>query len=86
MTSHVRIRPDALSTIATAKGLRSRYALAKCLGVSQSTVGRVLDGEQWPGNEFIAATIKGLGIPFDVVFEVTGGDVASTPDCAGVAG
>ncbi|MET8846647.1 hypothetical protein [Amycolatopsis sp. NPDC004625] len=46
----------------------------------------MLDGEQWPGNEFIAATITGLGIPFDVVFEVTGSDVASTPECAGVAG
>jgi len=86
VTSHVRIRPDALSKIATAKGLRSRYALAKCLGVSQSTVGRVLDGEQWPGNEFIAATINGLGITFDTVFEVIGGDVASTPECAGVVG
>ncbi|HET6288580.1 MAG TPA: hypothetical protein VFG15_17755 [Amycolatopsis sp.] len=54
--------------------------------MSQSTVGRVLDGEQWPGNEFIAATINGLGITFDTVFEVIGGDVASTPECAGVVG
>ncbi|QWF80119.1 hypothetical protein HUW46_03537 [Amycolatopsis sp. CA-230715] len=86
MTSHVRVRPDALSKVATAKGLRSRYALAKCLGVSQSTVGRVLDGEQWPGNEFIAATINGLDIGFDVVFEVTVGEVTSANEHASVAG
>ncbi|WP_116200707.1 helix-turn-helix domain-containing protein [Amycolatopsis circi] len=86
MTSHVRIRPDALSKVATAKGLRSRYALAKALGVSQSTVGRVLDGEQWPGNEFIAATINGLDIPFDTVFEVTVGEVAATNEHASVSG
>ncbi|MFC5093089.1 hypothetical protein [Amycolatopsis plumensis] len=53
--------------------------------MSQSTVGRVLDGEQWPGNEFIAATITGLDIPFDVVFEVTGSDGASTLERAEVA-
>ncbi|WP_215548342.1 hypothetical protein [Amycolatopsis sp. CA-230715] len=54
--------------------------------MSQSTVGRVLDGEQWPGNEFIAATINGLDIGFDVVFEVTVGEVTSANEHASVAG
>ncbi|TCO64360.1 helix-turn-helix domain-containing protein [Actinocrispum wychmicini] len=71
MSAHVRIRPDALDKIAEAKGLRSRYALAKRLGVSQSTIGRVLDGQCLPGNPFIAAAMLHLDVPFDAVFEAT---------------
>lgn len=70
MSHHVRIRVDALERIATDRGLRSRYAIAKHLGVAQSTVGRVLDGESMPGNPFIAATLGTLGVPFDAVFAV----------------
>lgn len=66
----VRVRVDALDKIATCRGLRSRYAIAKCLGVSQSTVGRVLAGEQLPGNPFIAATLHRLDVSFDEVFTV----------------
>ena len=70
MSPRVRIRVDALGRIATHRGLRSRYAIAKAFGVSQSTVGRVLDGEQLPGNPFIAATLRTLDVPFDAVFAV----------------
>ncbi|WP_414936648.1 helix-turn-helix domain-containing protein [Amycolatopsis sp. cmx-11-51] len=70
----MRIRVDALDKIATGQGLRTRYAIAKRLGVSQSTVGRVLDGEQLPGNPFIAATLAGLAVSFDAVFEVDDSD------------
>lgn len=79
MTARVRLRVDELDHIARAQGLRSRYALAKRLGVSQSTVGRVLDGDQAPGEQFIAATIHALSVPFDDVFVVTdGGDEEQT--------
>lgn len=70
MTARVRVRVDELDRIATAQGLRTRYALAKRLGVSQSTVGRVLDGDQAPSGQFIAATVHELGVPFDDVFSV----------------
>jgi transcriptional regulator with XRE-family HTH domain len=70
MTVRVRVRVDELDRIATAQGLRSRYALAKRLGVNRSTVGRVLDGDRAPGQQFIAATIHELEVPFDAVFEV----------------
>jgi transcriptional regulator with XRE-family HTH domain len=79
MSARVRIRVDALERIATEQGLRSRYAVAQRLGVSQSTVGRVLDGESLPGNPFIAATMKRLGVPFDAVFEVC---ECTDPECA----
>jgi transcriptional regulator with XRE-family HTH domain len=70
MTARVRVRVEELDRIATGQGLRSRYALAKRLHVSQSTVSRVLDGDQAPGEQFIAATIHELEVPFDAVFEV----------------
>ncbi|KJK50146.1 hypothetical protein UK23_11525 [Lentzea aerocolonigenes] len=74
MSAQVRVRPDALERIGIAQGLKSRYALAKRLGVSQSTVGRVLDGEQLPGNSLIAATLSRLHVSFEDVFEVDGTD------------
>jgi transcriptional regulator with XRE-family HTH domain len=70
MTARVRVRVEELDQIATEQELRTRYALAKRLGVSQSTVSRVLDGGQAPGQQFIAATVHELGVPFDAVFEV----------------
>ena len=70
VTVRVRVRLEALDKIRARRGLRSRYALAKRLGVSQSTVGRVLDGAQAPGEQFIAATLHALDVPFDDVFEV----------------
>ncbi|GGM65022.1 hypothetical protein GCM10012275_39450 [Longimycelium tulufanense] len=70
MAARVRVRVDAFAEVAAAQGLRSRYALAKRLRVSQSTIGRVLDGESQPGGSFIAATLAGLRVPFDAVFEV----------------
>ena len=74
MSVRVRIRVDALDKIAIGQGLRTRYAIAKRLGVSQSTVGRVLDGEQLPGNPFIAATLSTLDVQFDEVFEIEDSD------------
>lgn len=76
VTVRVRVRLEALDKIRAGRGLRSRYALAKRLGVSQSTVGRILDGAQAPGEQFIAATLHALDVPFDDVFEV----VATTED------
>lgn len=70
MGTRIRIRFDALDELRAEYGLKSRYALAKRLGVSQSTIGRVLDGEQAPGEQFIAAAVAKLGVPFDAVFEV----------------
>ncbi|MFB9726355.1 helix-turn-helix transcriptional regulator [Haloechinothrix salitolerans] len=78
MSPRVRIRVDVLDKIANGAGLRSRYAIAKKLGVSQSTVGRVLDGEQLPGNPFIAATLTAFDVSFDEVFEV--GEVGEVAD------
>ncbi|GGU73473.1 hypothetical protein [Lentzea flava] len=74
MAAQVRIRTGALERIGNAQGLRSRYARAKHLGVAQSTVGRVLDGEQLPGNSLIAATLSKLHVSFEDVFEVDGTD------------
>jgi hypothetical protein len=79
MTARVRVRVDELGRIATAQGLRTRYALAKRLGVNRSTVGRVLDGDRAPGQQFIAATIRELGVGFDAVFEVVDGVVDEVP-------
>ena len=77
MSAHVRIRTGALERIGNAQGLRSRYALAKHLGVAQSTVGRVLDGEQLPGNTLIAATLSKLHVSFDDVFQIDGTDAGA---------
>lgn len=70
MRAQVRVRVDALDRIATTQGLTSRYALAKRLQLSKSTIGRVLDGEQLPGNPFIAATLSAFDVQFDEVFEL----------------
>lgn len=70
MTARVRVRVEELDRIATEQGLRTHYALAKQLRVSQSTVSRVLAGDQTPGEQFIAATIHELKVSFDAVFEV----------------
>ncbi|WP_439662879.1 helix-turn-helix domain-containing protein [Lentzea sp. HUAS TT2] len=70
MSAHVRVRPDALERIGIAQGLTSRYKLAKRLGVSPSTISRVLDGEQLPGNAMIALTLEKLEVSFYDVFEI----------------
>ncbi|MEU5847463.1 helix-turn-helix domain-containing protein [Saccharopolyspora shandongensis] len=70
MESRICVRLEALEKILAGRGVRSRYALAKLLGVSQSTVGRVLDHGQAPGEQFIAATLDKLGVAFEDVFEV----------------
>jgi transcriptional regulator with XRE-family HTH domain len=79
MAARVRVRVDELDQIATIQGLRSRYALAKRLHVSLSTVSRVLDGDQAPGEQFIAATIHALDVPFEAVFEVVEGVADEVP-------
>ncbi|GAA2819903.1 hypothetical protein [Saccharopolyspora taberi] len=76
MRPHICVRWDAFDALLEQHGLRSRYAIARYLDLSQPTVNRVLDGKQSPGERFIAAVLKRFDVPFEDIFEVFEGRAA----------
>jgi transcriptional regulator with XRE-family HTH domain len=53
-----------------ARGITSNESLADRLGLSLSTVKRVMSGEQQPSSAFIAAVCIHLGLEFSVFLDV----------------
>jgi transcriptional regulator with XRE-family HTH domain len=66
----IRLREDAFSAWAASRGLESASAAAEFLGVSHTTLTRVLSGETDPGEKFIAAALAATGSKFEELFEV----------------
>lgn len=54
MPKALRINEKVLEDYMSTAGIQTRFELAKRMGVSASTVYRVLDGAQTPGPRFIA--------------------------------
>lgn len=50
--------------------------LAKRMGVSYTTVYRVLGGKRRPGNDFIAKLLAATGKPFDEFFQSDWGEAS----------
>ncbi|MGW1679353.1 transcriptional regulator [Saccharopolyspora sp. NPDC002376] len=63
-TPTIRLRVDRLSEYRTRAGLHTNYALAKAMGVHQSTVDRVLDGNRSDRRNIGPAVIAGILIAF----------------------
>lgn len=66
----IRLRRDAYAAWVARKGLGGETAQAECIGVSQSTLNRVLNGEVAPGERFIAQLLAATGAKFEKLFEV----------------
>lgn len=66
----IRLRADAFGTWASGQGLESATAAAEFLGVSHTTLTRVLSGEIKPGEQFIAACLAKYEGTFEELFEV----------------
>lgn len=65
----VWLRVGEFDRLTAAKGWGTDLAVARELGVSHTTVGRLRSGGQQPGGKFIAAALDKLNVPFDALFE-----------------
>ena len=64
----VALRSDFLATM-TSRGMSSRATIAEHLGVAESTVGRLLNGDTYPSPGFIASALETTGLAFEELFE-----------------
>lgn len=70
----LRLRKDQLWRHARIAGVSNEAGLAKHLGISQSTVLRLLRGDTSPGERVIAAALTAFSdLRFDDLFEVVDG-------------
>ena len=67
---YVRLRAARFDKRAAELGLANETQIADYLGLSLSTVNRVLAGQTVPGERFIAAAVSTFGLPFEELFEI----------------
>ena len=78
-TKRVRLRRDRYDALMKLRDLTYPAAQARALGVSQPTVQRVLDGENYPGGRFIGSVLAFFsGMAFEDLFEVVADEVEVT--------
>lgn len=65
----VWLRVSEFDRLTAAKGWGTDLAVARELGVSHTTVGRLRGGGQQPSSKFIAAALDKLNVSFDALFE-----------------
>ncbi len=68
---HIALREEEFLRAARSRGLQNTLAIAKALGMSHTSVGRVLNGEYAPGTAFISRSIRLFGVKFEDLFELT---------------
>jgi hypothetical protein len=67
----IRLRKGRFDARARELGLASNTACAEYMGIDQSTVSRIRNGEVMPGERFIAACLKsGFARSFEALFEL----------------
>lgn len=67
---YARLRTARFDARTAELGLANETQIAERLGLSLATVNRVLAGQTIPGERFIAAVVKHLGLPFEQLFEI----------------
>ena len=78
-TIHVptlRLREDIVAALRETNGLETDIDLAAAMGMSQSSISRVLAGKSQPGPRFIAALCTALQAPINHLFAVDEGGAA----------
>lgn len=71
MTARIRLRTAQFDKFCALKGLKTQAAKARFLDVTEPTVGRVVNGERRPGEQFIAAVLHAFPeLEFNDLFEV----------------
>ena len=76
-TPSLHLRKDVVNALRELKDLESDFALAKAMGVNQSSVSRVMRGLSQPGPRFIAGLCTALEAPMNKLFVVDEGDFAA---------
>ncbi|RKT85634.1 hypothetical protein SAMN05421805_12763 [Saccharopolyspora antimicrobica] len=80
-TTTIQIRSDALKRHRIAAGLTSNYALARAMGLEQSTLSRTLGTGRAPSSLFVAGLLRALQpATFEELFELV--ELAPTEDAA----
>lgn len=75
MASTIRLRTAQFEKFCKLKGLKTQADKARFLGVTEPTVGRVLNGDRRPGEAFIAGVLAAFPeLEFSDLFEVVGDD------------
>jgi transcriptional regulator with XRE-family HTH domain len=67
---YARLRKARFDERTAELGLDTDMAVAEHLGVAESTVNRVRNGNVIPGERFIAAAVSELGLKFEELFEI----------------
>lgn len=72
----IRLRMDIIKALRETKGLEADSALAAAMGVTQSSVSRVMRGKSQPGPRFIAGLCTALETPMNHLFAIDEGRAA----------
>ena len=72
----IMVRKDAVARARVARGLESNTALAAQMGIHRTQIGRILSGQQRPGEQFIACLCVALEMSMNDLFVVVEADEA----------
>lgn len=71
MAASIRLRTTQFEKFCALKGLKTQADKARFLGVTEPTVGRVINGDRRPGEQFIAGVLAAFPeLEFGDLFEV----------------
>ena len=76
--AYIAMKPEILDKIREGRGIASDHDMARLVGVSPESYGRVKRGEQAPSMRFLAALAGTLTMPLDALVEVREGDKPTT--------
>jgi DNA transposition AAA+ family ATPase len=80
MAATIRLRTSQFEKFCKIKGWKTQADKARGLKVTEPTVGRIVNGDRKPGEQFIAAVLSAFPeLDFGDLFEVIDDEPASVP-------
>lgn len=66
----IQLKPGALRSVMTTRGIETVSHLQKSTGLSRSQLDHIASGRKQPGAKFIGTLCAKLATPFDELFEI----------------
>ena len=76
--AYIELKPNILDKIKDGRAINSDEDMARMIGVSPETYGRVKRGEQAPSQGFLAALALRFMMPFDTLAHAVEGEAPTT--------